>query len=44
LKATIGSCKNAQDVSLTDSCIGWEPTERLLRRGYEKLAKVVAAV
>jgi 3-deoxy-7-phosphoheptulonate synthase len=31
-------------VSLTDSCIGWETTERMLRWGYEKLAKVVAAV
>jgi 3-deoxy-7-phosphoheptulonate synthase len=31
-------------VSLTDSCISWETTERLLRWGYEKLAKVVAAV
>ena len=25
-------------VSLTDSCIGWEATERMLRWGYEKLA------
>ena len=31
-------------VSLTDSCIGWETTERMLRWDYEKLAKVVAAV
>jgi 3-deoxy-7-phosphoheptulonate synthase len=26
-------------VSLTDSCIGWEATERMLRWGYEILAK-----
>jgi 3-deoxy-7-phosphoheptulonate synthase len=26
-------------VSLTDSCIGWETTERLLRWGYETLGK-----
>jgi 3-deoxy-7-phosphoheptulonate synthase len=26
-------------VSLTDSCIGWETTERILRWGYEELAK-----
>jgi 3-deoxy-7-phosphoheptulonate synthase len=25
-------------VSITDSCIGWEATERMLRWGYEKLA------
>jgi len=25
-------------VSITDSCIGWETTERMLRWGYEKLA------
>jgi 3-deoxy-7-phosphoheptulonate synthase len=35
--------KNAADlrygVSLTDSCIGWETTERMLRWGYETLAK-----
>ncbi|MGA2802178.1 MAG: 3-deoxy-7-phosphoheptulonate synthase [Verrucomicrobiota bacterium] len=31
-------------VSLTDSCINWETTERMLRWGYEKLAKVVAVV
>jgi 3-deoxy-7-phosphoheptulonate synthase len=34
--------KNLKDlrygVSLTDSCIGWETTERMLRWGYEKLA------
>jgi 3-deoxy-7-phosphoheptulonate synthase len=28
-------------VSLTDSCIGWETTERMLRWGYEQLAQVV---
>jgi 3-deoxy-7-phosphoheptulonate synthase len=27
-------------VSLTDSCIGWETTERMLSWGYEMLAKV----
>jgi 3-deoxy-7-phosphoheptulonate synthase len=27
-------------VSLTDSCIGWEATERMLRWGYEALAKL----
>jgi len=30
-------------VSLTDSCIGWETTERMLRWGYETLAKVTPA-
>jgi 3-deoxy-7-phosphoheptulonate synthase len=34
--------KNAVDlrygVSITDSCIGWEATERMLRWGYQKLA------
>ena len=28
-------------VSLTDSCIGWETTDRMLRWGYEALAKIV---
>jgi len=28
-------------VSITDSCIGWETTERMLRWGYETLAKVM---
>jgi 3-deoxy-7-phosphoheptulonate synthase len=27
-------------VSITDSCIGWETTERMLRWGYEMLAKM----
>jgi 3-deoxy-7-phosphoheptulonate synthase len=27
-------------VSITDACIGWETTERLLRHGYERLAGV----
>ncbi len=27
-------------VSITDSCIGWEATERILRWGYEKLREV----
>jgi 3-deoxy-7-phosphoheptulonate synthase len=26
-------------VSLTDACIGWETTERMLRWGHETLAK-----
>jgi 3-deoxy-7-phosphoheptulonate synthase len=30
-------------VSITDSCIGWETTERMLRRGYEALAKTIPA-
>jgi 3-deoxy-7-phosphoheptulonate synthase len=30
-------------VSLTDSCIGWETTERMLRWGYEILAAVTPA-
>ena len=29
-------------VSLTDSCIGWETTERMLRWGYETLGKVIS--
>jgi 3-deoxy-7-phosphoheptulonate synthase len=28
-------------VSITDSCIGWETTERLLRWGYEELGKII---
>jgi hypothetical protein len=28
-------------VSLTDSCIGWETTERMLRWSYETLAKMM---
>jgi len=39
--------KNAADlkygVSITDSCIGWETTERMLRWGYEKLEKTMSA-
>jgi len=27
-------------VSLTDSCIGWETTERMLQWGYEALGKL----
>jgi 3-deoxy-7-phosphoheptulonate synthase len=27
-------------VSLTDSCINWETTERILRWGYDVLAKL----
>jgi 3-deoxy-7-phosphoheptulonate synthase len=30
-------------VSITDSCIGWEATERMLRWGYEKLAEKTPA-
>jgi 3-deoxy-7-phosphoheptulonate synthase len=30
-------------VSLTDSCIGWETTERMLRWGYEILGNVIPA-
>jgi 3-deoxy-D-arabino-heptulosonate 7-phosphate (DAHP) synthase len=28
-------------VSLTDSCIGWETTERMLQWGFEALAKII---
>jgi 3-deoxy-7-phosphoheptulonate synthase len=39
--------KNLKDlrygVSLTDSCIGWETTERMLRWGYEILGKATPA-
>ncbi len=31
-------------VSITDACIGWETTERLLRHGYERLAAVPASL
>jgi 3-deoxy-7-phosphoheptulonate synthase len=38
--------KNLKDlrygVSITDSCIGWETTERILRWGFETLAKVAS--
>jgi 3-deoxy-7-phosphoheptulonate synthase len=30
-------------VSITDSCIGWETTERMLRWGYEALSKASPA-
>ncbi len=30
-------------VSITDSCIGWETTERMLRWGYETLGKAIPA-
>ena len=30
-------------VSITDSCIGWETTERMLRWGYEALEKITPA-
>jgi 3-deoxy-7-phosphoheptulonate synthase len=29
-------------VSLTDSCIGWETTERMLRWGYEAFGKIIS--
>jgi 3-deoxy-7-phosphoheptulonate synthase len=39
--------KNLKDlrygVSITDSCIGWETTERMLRWGYETLTKATPA-
>ena len=39
--------KNPKDlrygVSITDSCIGWETTERMLRWGYEELGKVISS-
>jgi 3-deoxy-7-phosphoheptulonate synthase len=38
--------KNLKDlrygVSLTDSCIGWQTTERMLRWGYETLGKTIS--
>ena len=30
-------------VSITDSCIGWETTERMLTWGYEALGKIIPA-
>jgi 3-deoxy-7-phosphoheptulonate synthase len=30
-------------VSLTDSCIGWEATERMLRWGYDAMEKIIPA-
>ncbi|HEY5043285.1 MAG TPA: 3-deoxy-7-phosphoheptulonate synthase [Verrucomicrobiae bacterium] len=30
-------------VSITDSCVGWETTERMLRWGYEALEKIAPA-
>ncbi len=30
-------------VSITDSCIGWETTERMLRWGFENLEKIIPA-
>ncbi len=39
--------KDAKDlrygVSITDSCIGWEATERMLRWGYNALEKIIPA-
>jgi 3-deoxy-7-phosphoheptulonate synthase len=38
--------KNLKDlrygVSITDSCIGWETTERMLRWGYEAVGKIIS--
>jgi len=31
-------------VSLTDACIGWETTERMLRWGHEAMGKISAPV
>jgi 3-deoxy-7-phosphoheptulonate synthase len=31
-------------VSITDECVGWETTERLLRAAHTKLGKHLAAV
>jgi 3-deoxy-7-phosphoheptulonate synthase len=40
--------KNLKDlqygVSITDSCIGWETTERMLRWGYEALSRAVPTI
>ncbi len=33
-------CDLRYGVSITDSCVGWETTERMLRWGYEQLKKV----
>ncbi|HEY1660929.1 MAG TPA: 3-deoxy-7-phosphoheptulonate synthase [Verrucomicrobiae bacterium] len=30
-------------VSITDSCIGWETTERMLRWGYDTMGKIIPA-
>lgn len=39
-----GSLKDLRyGVSITDSCIGWETTERMLRWGFEMLGKIVPA-
>ena len=29
-------------ISITDSCIGWETTERMLRWGYETFGKIIS--
>ena len=31
-------------VSITDACLGWEATERILREGYKALAETTSAV
>jgi 3-deoxy-7-phosphoheptulonate synthase len=33
-------CDLKYGVSITDSCVGWETTERMLRWGYEQLKKI----
>jgi 3-deoxy-7-phosphoheptulonate synthase len=30
-------------ISITDSCIGWETTERMLRGAYGALEKIISA-
>jgi len=37
--STITRAELRYGVSITDSCIGWETTERMLRWGYETLKK-----
>src|SRR5579859_599142 len=34
-------CDLRYGVSITDSCIGWETTERMLRWGYSELGKII---
>ncbi len=30
-------CRPAPDISVTDGCVGWEETERMIREAYERL-------
>jgi hypothetical protein len=39
-----GKTQLQDSMSLTDSCIGWETTERMLRWGYKKLTKAAQSV